>query len=184
MLTLQHRGLRPAHELAAQRPHGDRLRYIAGCRCDECRRANTRYESDRQRARKAGDWNGLVPADKARAHMLKLSRAGIGRRAIAAASDVADTVLQEIRSRRKRQIRARTERKILAVGKAQASDRALVDAKRTWALIDELLEEGYAVGLIATRLGYARPYLQFKRGGRVTVRTQARVERLHRELTE
>ncbi len=182
MNGLPHRGLRPAADLAADRPHGDRLRYVAGCRCDDCRAANSRYERERLAARQAGDWNGIVPADRARTHLLKLSKAGVGRRAVAAASDVALSVLYDIRMGTKKRIRARTERLILAVSVAQASDRALTSAKRTHKLIAELLEEGYTQGFIAQRLGYRHRGLQF-RAARVTVRNAARVARLHRELT-
>lgn len=179
---LQSRGLRPAEELAADRPCGDRLRYVGGCRCDACRAANTAYERERAKARAAGDWNGLVPADRARAHMRKLSRQGVGRRAIAAASDVGDTVLSAIRNGKKRQIRARTERAILAVTKASASDHALVSAGRTWQLISELLAEGYTEERLAMELGYKNRYLQFGKE-RVTVRNAYDVEQLHRRLT-
>lgn len=174
------RGLRPASQLAASRAHGDRLRYIGGCRCDACRKANSAYESARQRARKAGDWNGIVPAEKARAHMLRLARRGVGRRAIGAATDIADTVLSDIRSGRKRRIRARTERLILGVTTAVASDRAIISAGRTHQLIALLLDEEYTETFLAKRLGYANRYLQF--GDRITVRNAARVERLYREL--
>ena len=176
------RGLRPTAELAANRQHGDRLRYMAGCRCDACRKANSAYECARQRARKAGDWNGIVPAAAARQHMLKLSRRGIGRRAIGAATDIADTVLSEIRTGRKLQIRARTERLILAVTPAVASDHAYISAARTHQQIAELLDEGHTEQFLAQRLGYTGRYLQF--GDRITARNAYRVERLHKELTE
>jgi hypothetical protein len=71
--NLAARGLRTAADLALTRQHGDRLRYLAGCHCSECRGANTAYERTRSAARKAGDWNGIVPADKARAHLAALS---------------------------------------------------------------------------------------------------------------
>lgn len=176
------RGLRPAEELAADRPHGDRLRYGAGCRCDDCRAANAAYERERIKARAAGDWNGLVPGDKARAYIRNLSRQGVGRRAIGAASDVGDTTLSAIRSGRKRQIRARTERAILAVTKAMASDHALVSAGRTWQRIHELLDEDYTEAFLAKQLGYRRPILQLGKE-RVTVRNAYEVEQLHRRLT-
>ena len=175
------RGLRPAFELAEGRPHGHRLRYMAGCRCFQCRRANSDYERQRQKDRAAGDWNGIVPAAAARAHILKLSRLGIGRRAIRSASDVADTVLQQIRNGKRTQIRARTERKILAVTKSCASDHALVPATRTWRQIGALLEEGFTKRELARRLGYASPALQFRRDF-ITVRNAARVDALYRRL--
>lgn len=174
--------LKPAKELAATKPHGVRMRYMGGCRCDQCRRANTAYETERAKARKAGDWNGIVSAERARAHMKALARSGVGRRAVQACTDIADTVLSEIRTGRKQRIRARTERLILGVTKAQAADHALVPSKKAHALIAELIEEGYSVKVLAKRLGYANPTLQFK-ADRITVRNAARIERLHRELT-
>lgn len=178
---LASRGLPSAAELARKHPHGVRLRYVAGCRCTDCRKANSRYENERQKARRNGDWNGIVPATDARQHILRLRRQGIGRRAIAAASDVPETIICEI-VRGKPNIRARTSRKILAVTPAMRSDGALVPAARTWQLINRLIEEEYTVQFLARRLGYANRYLQFGRK-RVTARTAYRVERLYRELT-
>lgn len=182
MTALAERGLRPAAELAADKPHGTRLRYIAGCKCFHCRRANSDYERERKAARLAGDWNGFVPADKARAHLMSLSRRGVGKRAVAAASDVCMTVIQDIRTGRKAQIRARTERRILAVTPAMASDRALVKPGRTFKLIEQLCEEGFTKAELARRLGYRNEALQFRKD-RMTARNVARVERLHRSLT-
>lgn len=181
MAPLEARGLKPTAVLAANRPHGDRLRYIAGCRCDLCRRANSAYENERQKARKAGDWNGIVPADKARAHIEKLSRQGVGRRAISAASDVAETVLFAIKSGTKTKIRARTERRVLAVTREQASDHALVSAAPTWRLIDELREAGFTKRCIAAALGQANGGLQLGKV-RCTVRNAADVKRVHEAL--
>lgn len=180
--TLASRGLRPVSELAAERPHGDRLRYIAGCRCFQCRRANSDYERQRKAARLAGDWNGFVPADRSRAHLMSLSRRGVGKRAVQAASDVCMTVLTDIRTGKKKQIRARTERRILAVTPAMVSDRALVKPGRTHQLIEQLVEEGFTKTELARRLGYRNQALQFRKH-RMTARNVARVERLHRSLT-
>jgi hypothetical protein len=180
--NLAHRGLRPVAELGAERPHGTRLRYLAGCKCFECRRSNSDYERERAKARAAGDWNGFVSAGKARFHLMSLSRRGVGKRAVAAASDVALSVLTEIRTGRKQRIRARTERKILAVTPALASDRALVKPGRTAKLIERLVDEGYTKAELARRLGYSTPALQF-RPDRMTARNVARVEALYARLT-
>lgn len=182
MSALTERGLRPIEELAADKPHGTRLRYIAGCKCTPCRRANSDYERQRRAARAAGDWNGLVSAERAREHLRSLSKRGVGKRAVAAASDVCMTVLQDIRTGRKAQIRARTERKILAVTRDMASDHALVRPGRTFQLIDQLIEEGFSRAELARRLGYRNGALQFRRR-RMTARNVARIERLHRSLT-
>lgn len=178
---LNARGLRPAAELAEGRPHGVRLRYIAGCRCGDCRQANSRYETFRAAARKAGDWNGIVAAAPARAHLALLSSAGVGRRVVCDVSGVADTVLTEIIAGRKAQIRARTERAILAVTVAAAADGAYIDAKPTWKLLDALIADGYSKTELARRLGYATHALQLKRT-QVTVRNAYDVQRLYERL--
>lgn len=183
MMDMSVRGLRPARELSQKREHGDRLRYMGGCRCDLCSAANSRYECERQRARKAGDWNGIVPATRARAHMKKLARQGVGRRSVQAATDISDSILFKIRNGERSNIRARTERKILAVTKSVAGDHALIPAAGTWRLINELLAEGYTKKVIAHRMGYKRPALQVAKH-QVTVRMAANIQRIHKELTQ
>jgi hypothetical protein len=182
-LPLYNRGLRPIEDLAANREHGDRLRYRAGCRCFACRSANTAYEASRKVARAVGDWNGLVSAEKARAHLKALSAQGVGRRSVRAASDVADTVLADIISGRKTNIRAATERAILAVTAAAAGDGALVPGKATWKMLDQLIADGYTRRYLAVRLGSKSkvPQLQLKRDF-VTVRSAYLVERLFEQL--
>lgn len=175
------RGLRSAASLAAERHHGERLKYLAGCRCDLCRAANSAYERQRKLARAEGDWNGLVPADKARRHINKLSRAGVGRRSISACSDVADTVIFDIKTGSKKQIRARTERKILAVNKAMLADGALVPASETWEYINALLSEGYTKTELASALGYTTRALQLSKGF-VTVRNAYDVKKIYNNL--
>lgn len=180
---MSQRGLRPACELAENRPHGDRLRYIGGCRCDSCRAANTAYERSRNAARAAGDWNGIVSADKARRHIKKLSKLGVGRRAIQAATDIANTVLCEIRSGKKKNIRARTERLILGVTTDVRGDAFLVPAGPAWALIDELLAAGYTKSEVAFGIGRKTPALQLNKTT-ITLRNEAAVKRLHAKLIQ
>jgi hypothetical protein len=182
MPKLIRRGLRPIAELAAGRSHGDRLRYLAGCKCFHCRRANSDYERQRQAARLAGDWNGIVPADRARKHLRKLSRAGVGRHSVSAATDLSDSILWEIRRGARLHIRARTERKILAVTPAQRADHSYVPAGKLWRLIGELLEEGYTKAALARELGYRTRAIQFRRD-RVTARNERKVIALHSRLT-
>lgn len=175
------RGLRPASELAKNRPHGDRLRYIGGCRCAECRAANTAYEKARVVARKAGDWNGYVDTQLARQHLQQLSGQGVGRHSVSDASGVADSILFEIASGAKTRIRARTEKAILAVTAEAAADHAYVCAKTTWALLDELIADGYTRGELALAMGRKTANLQVGRR-QVTVRTRFEVQRLHERL--
>jgi len=160
--------------------HGTRARYALKCRCDDCRAANTAYERARAAARRSGDWNGLVPAARARQHLLKLSDQGVGRRAVAAATDIADSVLTQIRNGTKQRIRAETERRILRCNPSIASDGALVPAARTWSKVSWLLEEGFTKRRLSALLGQNGLALQLGRE-RVTARNAAKVDRVYRK---
>lgn len=179
--SLAHRGLKPADILAEGRPHGTRVRYLGGCRCADCRQANTNYERERQQARATGDWNGIVSADRARAHLLVLAAQGVGRRAVVDVSDIPSIIVSEIRSGKKLRIRARTERRILAITPAMAADHALIDAAPTWKLIAEMLAAGFTKTRIAGELNHSSRHLQLGRE-KITVRNAAAVELAHRRL--
>lgn len=130
-------------------------------------------------------WDGLVPAAKARAHVLALSRAGVGYKAVAAAADVSRTVLQGIRLGRKVQIRASTEARILDVDATALADRALVPAKGSWRRLRALLDEGFTRTELARQLGSRAnvPHLQLHRN-RITAINASKVERLYRRHVE
>lgn len=169
--------------LAERHPHGTRVRYMTGCKCMLCRAANSRYESERAAARKNGDWNGLVPADLARLHIVRLSRKGIGRRVLSDASGVARSMIADIRAKRKLRIRMRTHRAILAVDTDARGAATLVEAKPVWTQINRLLHEGFTRRELARRLGSKAksPALQI-RPHVVTAKTAMRVEKLHSEV--
>lgn len=161
-------------------PHGTRARYVGSkCRCDACRAANTAYRKTREGA----DYNGLVDASPARAHLLALSATGVGKRAVAAASDVALSVLGKVRTGKLLRVRANTAKRILAVDAAAASDHACIPAKETRAALRELLRLGLTKTEIATRLGSEAkvPALQIN-GAHVTAVNAMKVERLLTEV--
>lgn len=203
--------------------HGTRARYVQGCRCAECKRANVVAYHERQaRSRQAAEalgprtathcvgvhgkpcagaggprklrkdsigdvcaecrkglvWNGLVASAAARQHLVELSKQGVGRRAVAAATDISRTILHQIRTGQRMQIRATTEARILAVDGAAASDAAIVDARPTWRRIRRLRKvHGFTLAEISRRVGQAGVRLQLGRR-RVTVRNAHRIERL------
>lgn len=166
-------------ERLAEKHHGTRHRYLAGCRCMLCRAANSRYETERARLRRGGDWNGIVNAAEARRHIRKLQRRGLGRRSIADASDVPRRVVRGIASGQRWRCRAQTARRILAVTEEARGDRSLVPAGRTWRILARLIAAGYTRAQLARWMGYRNGALQFNRH-QVTARTESRVERLAR----
>jgi hypothetical protein len=166
-------------------PCGTRAAYVNGCRCEPCRAANRVYARRRYVAQRVwGDWNGLVSSEVARQHLVKLSRAGVGRKSVAAASDVCSSVLLEIRAGRRLKIRKKTEKKILAVDTGARADHSLVSSGKAWRRLRKLVEvEGFSKAEIARRLGYKNPSLQFGKR-RMTARNAYRVDVFFRQQTE
>ncbi len=164
----------------ASRPHGTRQRYNSGCRCFSCRVASSAYDRARYRARRNGEWNGTVSAERARNHLAHLSSKGVGYCSVAAASDVSETLLYYIASGRRTHIRAQTERRILAVDEGAGLAGTLLPAAPTWKLLDELIERGFSRAQLAEWLGYKRS-LHIHRG-RITAKTAARVRHMYELL--
>ena len=171
---------------AARREHGTRARYVAGrCRCMLCRAANSRYQTERERARREqGNCRELVDAGEARRHLLKLSRQGVGYKLVAEAAKVSISVMAKIRFGTRKRIRANTARAILAVTATNAplGDASLVDSGATWRILDELLERGFSKAQLAKWLGHETPAIQIKRGGKITARTAFEVARMAEKI--
>lgn len=168
---------------AERKPHGTRARYIGGrCRCVPCRAANSRYETDRLRKRVTGDWNPLVDAQRARIHMKRLSRLGVGRRSVNAASGISGAVLWAIWTGERKQIRKRTQDRILAVDEGARGGNSLVSAIPARKLIRELVIRGYSRAELARRMGLKTPAIQFLGKAKITARNAARVERLYNSI--
>lgn len=180
--TMAARGLRSAAELADGKPCGTRVRYYAGCRCADCKAANTAYERDRAAARKRGEGNALVSAEAARKHLQWLSTQGVGRKTAADAAKVAASIVSKIIDGQREKIRAQTERRILAVTEVTAADGARRPAGGTWRLLDELIAAGYTRARIASEV-MGRPVrsLQIRRH-LVEVRTEAMVRAAYERL--
>lgn len=153
-------------------PHGTRARYNAQkCRCTECRRANSEYEKSRYR-------DPRVPADAARAHLLALSAAGVGRDAVADACDITPNAVTRITSRTNDKIRRSLEVKILTVDASARADHSLVDGAETRRLIREIIAEGYR----RRHIGHDLINVHYRDRGMVTAITALRVRKLHAAL--
>lgn len=169
-------------QYSSAKPCGTRGKYNSGCRCGECRNANTLYERTRTRRALRGDVNPLVDAEPVRLHIRALRRKGIGTRTIAEYSEIGRTCIGQIASGKKTKVRKKTADAILAVDRTCVRDGNLVPAGRTWTLIKWMLEEGFTKKRIARELGSSTPALQIKER-RVTARTAVKVERFYRRIT-
>jgi len=170
-----------SEEMSTNKPHGNRVKYTAGCRCDLCRKANARYSSKRNHAAKFGDWNGLVDAAPARKYLVEISKAGVGRRAVSATTDIPQSTLSKISSGHRLHIRKRNFDKIMSVTVDSASDSALISSRATWMQVDELLEEGFSVLKLSQVLGLSRQTLTTRRS-HILACTAARVDRFYRSI--
>lgn len=171
--------------VAALKPHGTRARYVAGrCRCMLCRAANSRYSVYRDHARRqAGDERQIVSAARARAHIVTLSKKGVGYKTVADVANVAETIVFAIRSGRRKQVRKNTATAILSVTAALIADRALVDAGPTWEIIRGLIEDGYSKTQLAAWLGSKAKVPALQIGAlKCTAAMALRVEKLAAEI--
>lgn len=174
--------LKPARELAATRDHGDRLKYMSGCRCVPCRAANSRYETERAAARKRGEWNGLIDAAEVREHLQTLSGNGIGRDTVADITGLCVSTISLYFNGKRQKIRALNAAKILAISPDEIlNDAQLISAKPTWEKIRWMLRAGFTKAELARRLGYKNPALQINKK-RITTRTALRIERFYKTI--
>lgn len=169
---------------AAERlPHGVRAKYVVGCRCQECRRANCEYAKRRERRKAVDGGNPTVPAAAVLDHIAALRASGIGWRSVADAAGVCRTVVYLLISGKKPSVRRATEQKILNVDAGAAADGTLVPAGPTWRILNGLIAEGYTRRQLAVFLGSKakQPALQVQPHW-ITAKTAAKVEKMARAL--
>lgn len=172
------------------RPRGSRARL----RSDAQLQAGAGGSSDQRPGQAVSSTEGVslpyVDAEPARAHLARLSQAGVGLKRVAWLSGVSNGSLTKIvygqpsRGRPpSRRVRPDTLARILAVTVPEPRGGQRVAAGPTWRLVDELMAAGYSRSWLARALGSeaALPRLQL---GRDTVRasTARAVEDLHRRL--
>jgi len=153
-----------------------------GCRCLPCTDAAVLYNKLSVRRRINGI-DTLFDNTEAREHLKFLRANGVGLRTVSEQSGIGRTALAQIINGRTKRARAETIAKILAVGTHVRAPGALVDATRTWELIEDMLRYGYTKGDLARRLGseYEKPALQIQRDV-VLQSTADKVAELHAQL--
>lgn len=156
---------------------------MAGCRCIQCRAANSRYSCGREAARRQGDKRDLVPSAAAREHLKQLSRKGVGYKLVADEARIAESVIWKIRAGERCQIRKTTETAILTVSAEIArGDASLIASGPAWKLLDELLRDGYTKTQLAKWLGTKTPALQLVKGRPITYRKAEQVKRMYDDV--
>lgn len=175
--------LRPLTELAADKPHGHRIKYLSGCRCPDCSKANSDYAKLRRERNKKGIFNHLVPADSARDHILKLKDKGIGFKRVSILAGVNHNIIWRIRTGERKNLRYLTEQRILAVTSDSLAGGARVDAAGTWAKLEWLLQLGFSKSKLSICLGYKSTALQIGRN-QIDKSTADNVEMFYNRVLE
>lgn len=178
--------LRPVEELAKDRPHGHKMRYMAGCRCALCRRGNTDYARKLEIAKRTFGPNINVPAEPVREHLMMLREFGIGYKTVGKRAGVGKTGLHKIIKRTKLSMRRRNALRVLAIEPTleNAGKTLRIPAEPTVAKLRQLLRWGYPGVLIARdalRNRFALQVLAFKgKASTVAVKTALGVREFHR----
>jgi hypothetical protein len=142
--------LPPVHQLARNRRHGHKMRYMAGCRCWRCRAANAAYEHKLEQNRLLYGPNDLVPTDPVRRHLRHLQQFGMGHKTVAKHARLGKTVLAEILWYGKQRMRRRAAARVLAVQPTLDTlpRNVKIQATETVAKIRQLVCWGYPKSLI------------------------------------
>lgn len=142
--------LKAAIDLGRRRPHGHKMRYMAGCRCLLCRRGNARYDAKMKRDRERYGPNDLVTTEKVLEHLAYLKSFGIGYKTVAKHARVSKTSLAGIIWYGRRHIRRRSMNRILAiVPSLNTLPRSVViPATETQERLRQLTKWGYPYALI------------------------------------
>ncbi len=137
-------------------PHGTKARYnLNGCRCDECRADNRRYERKRLLWLSGAKVGGLVDAAPVRRHVMKLQKKGMGYKRIADLAGVPQSAVGAIiwgrYDRAAKRVKATTAAKLLAVG-YQPAGTMKVPGDEARAIIAELQARGWWKAAIGRRI--------------------------------
>jgi hypothetical protein len=169
------------------RPHGSRARYIRGCRCTPCKRANAAYE-----AKRVLGYTSLVDATPTREHIVVLREAGVGLSRITQLTGIARQTIQAIlRGRPERgnrpaqQVKRDTAERILALDPVNPDLAAgtPVDATGARRRIQALVCAGWSFPLLAERYGSTADHVRFlARADRLYLSTVRRITELFEEL--
>ena len=139
-----------ASELAKGKPHGHKMRFMAGCRCRRCRAGNAAYEQKLKKNRELYGVNDLVGTERVYQHLKYLQGFGMGHKTVAKHADVGKTVLADILWCGKKQMRRRSESRVLAVRPTLdiLPRNVKIPATETLTKLRQLISWGYPKSLV------------------------------------
>lgn len=153
---------KPCHHKKTTHQHGTHACYVLDtCRCIPCSKANSDYESDRNKRNAYGRSN-YVDAKASRDHIRSLMNQGMGLKRIVAVSDISQGLLSKLLYGKKKpdgtqtptkRVRRDTEQRILAIS-LDLADGAVVDGTAAVERLRSLVALGWSMSKIARRLGF------------------------------
>lgn len=151
--------------------HGDRQTYVSDhCRCVDCRAANAAYQNRRSRLAAYGrPVTDLTDARPIQEHIEQLRSQGMGYQRVAEVAGLASETVALVAAGGRRQLRARTARRILAV-QLDLADGALIDGSGTRRRLQALAAVGWTWADIGRHIGWGTPMVQELATGTGTVR--------------
>lgn len=158
------------------RRHGTRTRYVngpdqddrpgKGCRCSECRAANTEHENRVYRLKAYGQWRPYVNAEPVRQHILDLGRRGLVPKRVAELAGVSVPTVARIvygepwkNSPAPQRIRSATAVAILAVTSGTPRRGTPIDGTGTRRRLQALVAAGWTLTNLAQQYGLDRSSL-------------------------
>lgn len=152
---------KPCQHKQTTHQHGTHACYVLDrCKCIPCCKANSVYESDRNRRNAYGRSN-YVDATPSREHVRSLMNQGMGLKRIVAVSDISQGLLWKlVYGKRKsdgtqtpsKRVRRDTEQRILAI-ELDLAGGAVVDGTEAITRLRALVALGWSMSKIADRLG-------------------------------
>lgn len=176
-------------KLSSNKRHGHKMRYMAGCRCWRCRAANSAYEQKLTENRRRYGPNDLVSTDRVYRHLKYLQQFGMGHKTVGRHAGVGKTVLAEILWYGKKQMRRRSEARVLAVLPTLDTlpRNRQIPAADTLTKIQQLIRWGYPKALISRDgLGLSTIGLQIRslsgKSAVVAVKTAVRIRNFFNKI--
>lgn len=138
--------------LSPSPPHGERARYLRGCRCTDCSNANYRYTSRLRLDYQRGQRRRTSP-DHAATRIHQLLNKGWSQTQISDASGVGRRGIGDIVQKARPSISRETERKILTLCPGPPPPPRDVEATATVRRLRALIAAGHSSSSIAAELG-------------------------------
>lgn len=154
-----------------------------GCRCAECRAANSTYAKRRRRQVGYGRWAPLVDAEPSRRHIEMLKASGVGTRRLEETTGVSRSALRKISLGTTKRVTRETAAAILATPPRPAPG-STISGMGAARRLQALAAAGWSCSELARRLGWSVQNLHPIQQGRsgVWLVTHEAIDALFREL--